>query len=397
MASPGPRPTASPDTPKCLLDPLSVVGLRRLQREEPREWALTVGDSLPDLPCLAPDMTVRTALRAGVLDWSGMQRLGPSAFRRHRQSCARAVQVAGKLKLGDIDDAVLLEIRGALVRKRVAAESTSRTLTILRKLARALAEETGTEPTVTSRPTKIVASKVFVKATKRPMWSPEEVARLLAVLRDRGARAAVALAVGCGLQPVEVLHVAVVDINSKKHVIIVHGVDRSDAPRVMPLAPWVEDLLKDYIAAYGRQGRPQSPWLFPAPRDARQSRGDFTGLLQAAHARACGLDHHPAVSLRDLRRTFQWVILRAGLPREAVRGTWSMGPGEWPPWWPRLPKLVRRDWTTLTGLDRVRWPRGCAGFVRTSGGLLPADVAEAARKLHREPPPLPASSAGTGG
>jgi integrase len=214
------------------------------------------------------------------------------------------------------------------------------------------------------------------------------------VLRDHGARVAVALAVGCGLLPCEILAVAVVDLDLKKHVIIVHGLDRSDAPRVMPLAPWVEDLLRDYIATYARQGRPQSPWLFPGPRDPRRPRGDFGRLLQSAHKRAgAGLDHHPPATLRDLRRTSQWAILRAGLPAEAVRGTWSMQRGEWPPWWPALQRLVRQDWTTLTGLDRERWPRGCASFVRSSAGLLPADVAEARRKLHKEPPPLPASSA----
>ena len=394
MASPGPRPTASPATPACLQDPLSVVGLLRLQREQPDRWAIIVADHLPALPTLAPEMSVGTALRGAVLDWDAMQRLGPSAFRRHRQSCAKAVQVAGKLKLGEITDDALKEIRGKLVRKGMAAESTSRTLTILRKLARALADETGSEPTVTSNPTRVVASKVFVKPISRPLWSPEEVSRLLAVLRDRGARVAVALAVGCGMLPGEVLHVAAAaDLNLKKHIVVVHGADRSDAPRVMPLAPWVEDLLRDYIAAYGRQGRPVSPWLFPAPRDPRRPRGDVTRLLQAAHARAGGLNHLPAPTLRDLRRTFQWAILRAGLPRECVRGTWSMMPGEWPTWWPKLNRLIRRDWATLTGLDRERYPRGCTSFVRSYEGLLPDDVVEARRALLRDPPPLPASSA----
>ena len=349
---------------------------------------------LPGLPVLSGDMTVGVALRGAVLDWQAMQTLGPSAFRRHRQSCAAAARVAGKLKLGDIDDAVLVEVRGALVRKRVAAESTSRVLTILRKLARSYAQEVGAEPLVTSRPTKVVASRAFVKPPARPLWSPEEVARLLAVLRDRGARTSAALAVGCGLQPFEVLHVAVADLNLAKHFIVIHGEDRGRPVRVMPLPPWTEDLLRDYIAAYARQGRPESPWLFPAPRDPRQPRSDFTRLLQAAHVGCGGLDHLPAPTLRDLRRTFQWAILRAGLPREAVRGTWSMQPGEWPSWWPALQRLVRRDWSTLTGLDRERFPRGCASFVRSTNGLLPSDVAEARRKLGQEPPPLPASVAG---
>ena len=71
-----------------------------------------------------------------------------------------------------------------------------------------------------------------------------------------------------------------------------------------------------------------------------------------------------------------------------------MTPGEWPSWWPKLQRLMRRDWTTLTGLDRERWPRGCTSFVRSYEGLLPRDVAEARRKLVQDPPPLPASVAG---
>ena len=35
---------------------------------------------LPDPPALTPEMTVRTAITAGVLDWQAMQRLGPSAL-----------------------------------------------------------------------------------------------------------------------------------------------------------------------------------------------------------------------------------------------------------------------------------------------------------------------------
>jgi integrase len=394
MAPTGPRPCTSPDIPACLLDPLSVHGLRRLQREQPDRWAIIVADHLPDLLTLTTDMSVGTALRGAVLDWDAMQRLGPSAFRRHRQSCSAAAKAAGRIKLGDIDDAALMEIRGKLVRQRVSSETTSRTLTILRKLARSYAEETGSEPLVTSNPTKVVAARAFQKATSRPLWSPEEVSRLLAVTRDCGARVAAALAVGCGLTPIEVLHVAAADFDLKKHLLVVHGLDRSDAPRVMPLPAFVEDLLRDYIAAYARQGRPQSPWLFPGPRDPRQPRGDFTRLLQAAHARSGGLGHHPPVTLRDLRRTFQWAILRAGMPRECVRGTWSMTSGEWPPWWPALQKLVRSEWRSLTGLDRERWPRGCTSFVRSYDGLMPMDVVDARKKLHCEPPPLPSSSAG---
>ena len=394
MAATGPRPTASPDILPCLLDPLSVHGLRRLQREQPDRWAITLASYMPDPPVLTAKITVKSALKKGSLDWDAMQKLGASAFRRHRQSCARAVQVAGRIKLGDIDDIALKEVRGKLVRKRIANESTSRVLTILRKLARALAEEMGTTALVTSRPTRTVAAALFVKAPKRPLWSPEEIRRLLAMTRDRGARVAAALAVGCGLLPGEVLHVAMADLDLRKHLLVVHGEDHTTPPRVMPVPPWVEDLVRDYIAAYARQGRPQSAWLFPAPRDPRRPRGDFTRLLQGAHAGTGGLGHHPPVSLTTLRRSFQWAALHAGLPRECVRGSWRLQDGGgFPPWWPKLQKLVRVEWKLLTGLDGERWPRGCTSFVRSYSGLLPSDVVEARRRLLQEPPMLPASVA----
>lgn len=74
-----------------------------------------------------------------------------------------------------------------------------------------------------------------------------------------------------------------------------------------------------------------------------------------------------------------------------------MKSGEWPSWWPRLQKLVRVEWKTLTGLDRERWPRGCSSFVRSYNGLLPSDVVAARRKMLYEPPPLPWSITIAGG
>jgi hypothetical protein len=95
--------------------------------------------------------------------------------------------------------------------------------------------------------------------------------------------------------------------------------------------------------------------------------------------------------MRVLRRSFQWAALHAGLPRAAVRGTWSMVPGGAPPpWWPQLQRLARKDWKTLVGLDAEHFPREVT-MERTRIGLLPSAVAEARRARPTSPPPVPAS------
>lgn len=380
-----------PVMPGCLRDPLSIAGLRKLQREQP-DWAAVVGDHLPEPPELVPTMTTRAALKVGVLDWNALRRLGANGYRRHRQACGLAAKIAGAMKLGQITDAELKQVAVGLGRRKIAPESASRALTVLRALARALAEETGGEPQVTSRPARRPPGRrTRRRRAKRPLWSPEEVAALLAALRDRAARVAVALAVGCGLMSGEVLHLALADLDLKKRVVLVHGADRSKRARVMPLPAWVVDLIQDYLGLR----RLRSSWLLPSSRDPRKPRGDFNRLLQAAQRRAGGLHHHPPVTMRDLRRSFQAVVIRGGLPSEAVRGTWVIPTGgSFPSWWPRLQRLVRVEWKTLCGLDRGRWPRSARSFVKSYGRLVPEDVADVRRLRLREPPPLPASVGG---
>ena len=373
--------------PPCLTNPLSVRGLRRLQRDH-ADWAVLVARSLPEPPSFTADLTVMAALSAGVLDWDALQRFGQHTFRRHRQAASHAVEaVSAKLKLSEITDDALQITRGKLEHQGLAPESITRAITILRKLARAWAAEVGREPRVTSRPTH--ASPQAAKPVSRPLWTPQQVSQLLAALRDRGVRVAVALAVGCGLQPGEVLHVAQVDVDLRKHLLAVHGADRSKPPRLMVLAPWCEDVIKDHVAHWTG---PPSPWLLPSPRDAHRPRGDVGGALQTAQRAVPRLDTMPPVTLRTLRRTWVSVALHGGLPDEVARGTWKLHMnGALPPWWPRLQRIARRDWTTLCGLDPDRWPPP-SKLVQTRWGLLPADIAEARRAVPTEPPALPPSA-----
>ena len=378
----------SPSAPApCLLDPLSVGGLRRLQRDH-ADWAVRVARHLPDGPDLATDPTVRDALSAGVLDFDALQRLGPHAFRRHRQAARHAVKAAGQLKLSQITDDALQVTRRKLECEGLAPESITRSLTLLRRLARLWAAEAGQEARVTSKPTRRTTNAR--EPGPRVVLSPEQVAQLLAALRDRGVRVAVALVVGCGLHPGEVLHLAQVDVDLRKHLLAVHGADRSKPPRLMVLAPWCEDVIKDHVAHWTG---PPSPWLLPSPRDRLRPRGDVSKLLQTGQRAVSELASLPPVNLRTLRRTWVSVALHGGLPDEAARGTWKLGPnGALPPWWPRLRRLARGDWKTLCGLDRDRWPSSCGDLVPTSHGLLPVEIAEARRPVPTEPPTLPPSA-----
>jgi integrase len=369
----------------CLLNALSITGLRRLQSTR-ADWAIVVAQHLPESPELTAELSVKDALAGGVLDLHALQRLGAHAFRRHRQSARYAAAVAGHVQLGHLGDAVLQQARVELERLELAPATITRVLGLLRRLARAWAAEAGQEPHVTSRPTR--ASSKTTEPHQVPLWTPKQIAQLLAATLDRGVRVAVGLAVGCGLAPGEVRHVHVEDLDLQRHLVAV----RNKHARVMPMPPWVEDLIRDHLSAWQGHGAPQSPWLLPAPRDPRRARGDLSGPLRAAQQHA-GLGDLPRISMRILRRTWQWAALHAGLPRAAMRGSWSMAHGGAPPpWWPQLVRHARKDWRTLTGLDPRRFPRD-GTMTRTRDGLLPAWIVEARRARPTIPPPLPASAA----
>lgn len=160
----------------------------------------------------------------------------------------------------------------------------------------------------------------------------------------------------------------------------------------MPMPGWVEDLISHYLDAWSRSGRPTSPWLLPSARAPRRPRRDFGRLLQVAQ-RAAGLASMPPVTLLTLRRTYQWFALHAGLPTETARGSWTVSPdGTLPSWWPSLQRFTRREWRTLCGLDPARWPPPTT-MVATRRGLVPAELADARRRVPLAPPPLPASVA----
>ena len=371
--------------PKCLSEPLSVAGLKRLQQDRPRDWRTIVEDHLPPLFTLAPDTSVSAALEAGVLDRDALRTRSTDSFRQHRTAAALASRLCRKLRIDEIDDDALQDLRRRQESIGHSSDRITRTLGVLRRLHTFWAAEVGQAPSVTSTPTR--STSKAPKPVSRPVWSPSEVHRLLACLRDRGARVAIGLAVGCGLTPGEVEAVRYQDLQQRR--IVVFGEDRSRPPRVMPTPPWLEAIVADHVQYWRQAGRPETTWLLPSPRDPRRARRGYSRLLQSAQRRTEGLGHLPPATLRDLRRTWQWVAIHAGMPDEAVRGTWKIEAGSYPAWYPRLQQLCRVEWTYL-GLDPERFPR-CANFVRSGGALVPADMAEARRTLLREPPPLPHS------
>ena len=377
----------APAVPKCLRDPLSVAGLKRLQSDRPRDWHVVVGHHLPPVFVLAADTGVSAALEVGVLDREALRTRSPDGFRQHRAAAALASRLAGKLRIDEIDDDALQNLRRRQESIGHSSDRITRTLGVLRRLHAHWAAEVGLQSLSPLRPTH--SAQKAPTPISRPLWTPAEVHRLLAVLRDRGARVAVGLAVGCGLTAGEIEAVQYADL--QKHRVLVFGTDRTNSPRVMPTPSWLEALIADHVQHWRRAGRPVTPWLLPSPRDPRRPRRGYSRLLQSAQQRTEGLDHLPPATLRDLRRTWQWFTIHGGLPEGVVRGTWRVEAGSYPTWYPRLQQLVRVEWTHLR-LDPERFPR-CANFVRSGGALVPSDLAEARRKLAQEPPPLPAACA----
>ena len=158
------------------------------------------------------------------------------------------------------------------------------------------------------RPSALKKMSPVHKPQKLPqVLSVDEVARLLAGVRNLKHRAALAVAYGAGLRASEVLHLKIADIDSERMILRVEqGKGRRD--RYAMLSPSLLVLLR----AWWRHGQARSKmlpggWLFPGqnplnPLSTRQ-------LNRACHIAAQAADLDQRVSMHTLRHSFATHLL----------------------------------------------------------------------------------------
>ena len=252
---------------------------------------------------------------------------------RPRRLAKRLMPLVTGTPLARADEAYLLALFDDLVEEGMAAESASRAVSLVRRLAIHWAEDLGIEPLVDPDISRRGASRRRSGGRRpRPTPTPTAVAELIGRASPPLA-CFVALVAGGALSEQEALAVRTSDLARLPALPIreVDGGHKRDAA----LAGWASAILE---ANAHHLGRPGSPFAFPHRLDPARPRLSFNRSLRAAGG--------PTSS--GLRRIGQLVQRSGGLPREAVRGSWravDYGRGR-PPWWQSYTRL-QGAWAVL--------------------------------------------------
>lgn len=334
-----------------VIDPRSMKGLSRLRRQYPRHWHL-VWWTLTRLVEPGPTSKVRDALISRCFTDQGMPRRADDfgRLKRYRASARRLVERVGGVRMEQVDDRLLERLGREWVEgpKRLAAETARRDLALLRRLAIRWAWACCRQPAVQERPRG--PRRRQGGRAPRSVPTPEQVVRLLGLL-DSTHLVGAALAGGAGLSESEILRLRVRDLDLRRRIVTVRsgrtrGRPGSRVLRLEPIAAWACALLEaklDWIA-----GADPRQLIFPNRRDPTRPRSDLNRGFAAASQ---GLDGDgPGVTLGGLRRLWQAVMRQCGVPRAALRQSyslrWSRRRGERPPWLGRQRRLLE-SWTHL--------------------------------------------------
>lgn len=369
--------------PPCVQDRTSLVGLRALMRHRPHDWHQVLLDGAqPRWHVPGEEASIAEVLRSGVVS-----SLEPHDARdggrlwRERSGASRLVLAVGERASRDIDDAFVERLRidltdelNPILGKPLAASTASRTLTVLRKAARAWATQCRV-PVAVDRIPRGPTQRIGARR-ERDVVSLYEIVELLRASGE-SLRAAIGLAVGAGLE-----HGEIISLRRQQVIIANRGLilfaTVPGSPRLQGhlryawLPPWAMDL----VDARHPRLRSMTPgaYLFPAA-DCwdRPCSG-----LHAALARACeevwGPDG-PRYTFGDLRRSWQAVGRAHAMPRVVVRQSW----GVWLP----------RDGSA------VRLPEGVHALRRLMGGW--KTLGDATGRALIDPVPVPRQAAqGTG-
>jgi len=352
-------------------------------RQRPRDWDQVLRDGAqPRWHVPGEDASVSEVLRSGIVASLVPDDPGDGGrVWRERAGASRLVLAVGDRATRDVDDAFVEQLRidltdelNPILGKPLAASTASRTLTVLRKAARAWAARCRVPASVDRMP-RGPALSVGARS-ERALVSLFEIGDLLQVSGE-SLRAAMALAVGAGLNHGEIVSLRRQQVFARTRALAllatVPGIPRLHGHlRYAWLPPWAMDL----VDARHPQLRSMAPgaYLFPA-----SGRGDRPcSGLHAALTRACeeawGEDG-PRYTFGDLRRSWQAVCRAHAMPRAVVRQSWGV-------WAPPEGQAVRLR-------DGVHALRRLMGGWKTLGDAT-------GRTLHA-PPPVPRQAAkGTG-
>ena len=336
------------ELPPCAADVTSTEGLRRLAQDHPRRWhSLLIAHNPPALVDMG-GATVAAALRDPKL--GGLLPVASDELhrvRRERDAARRLIRLVGGRAMAEVDEELLAETRARLLdgdqevgQDAVAGETTTRTISLLRKVARRWALAIGTAPVVAERAPPAPPSKRRKTRTTLPLWTLQ---RLLQAAWPE-ERVVLAFALGGGMAECEIRSLRRRDLyvargpagtprgqrgrpGHPRPALIEVLLDVSPAGdpygssrvRLVPLPLWACDLVAARDA--GMLKKQPHEFLFPNRTDPNRPRAGFRSLMERLRLRAVG-PKGPTCSIADLRRCWQVVARQAGLPKEVVRQTW---------------------------------------------------------------------------
>ena len=317
------------DAYPCCMDHTSIEGLAPLIRERPRDWhELVEGNAWPDA---SPDTTLGEYLREGGGGLLVPKSARDTSIKKKRCGARRVTELLGHLVVAELGEDDLLEARRWYEAERGPGASSGLVSADMRVFRQAVhrAQVTLGAPRVRQswggpRPAQAR------KAAPRPTPTPPDVRQLLEVSGAMLAMA-IALIVGCGLLPSELMALRVRDLNpSEAWVWVYHrgvrGWGQAESCRAVRVPDWAWQLVKRALPGLARM--PKDALLFCSPRDPSQPWTSLGRSLRRAAVRA-GLQAKGARDDRwtplGLRRLYQDVARKLGLPRALVRGTVVVG------------------------------------------------------------------------
>jgi site-specific recombinase XerD len=156
-------------------------------------------------------------------------------------------------------------------------------------------------------------SLVRVKKPQRlpPILSPQEVWRLLQLIRRPQAQMSCMMMYACGLRVSEAIRLRASDIDSQRMVVCVrHG--KGDKDRQVPLPERALTRLRAYWAVH----RPAS-WLFPSRNGRIPINRKAVGVCLKAALKESGIDKK--VSCHTLRHSYATGLLEAGVNLRVIQ------------------------------------------------------------------------------
>ena len=344
------------DSLPCCQDHTSIEGLAPLMRRFPKTWhEIIESQSWGDVDTTT---TLREYLREG-----GGGLLIPTSARdtsvkKKRCGARRVADLLGDLVIGDLSEEDLLEARRHYEAERGRGASSglvSADMRVLRQAVYRAQTTLGSLRVKQSWGGPRPASGNKAKSRLTP--TPPEVRQLLDA-SDAVLCMAIALIVGCGLLPGELLALRVKDVNISENTIHVHhrgvrGWGQVRARRIVRVPGWAWQLV---LRAHPRLARmPKDALLFGSPRDSGKPWTSLGRAIRRAAVRA-GLQARGARDTRwtpiGLRLLYQEVARKLKLPRALVRGTVVAGMAHRsslvdPDLWLRQSDRLAQTWTWL--------------------------------------------------